>query len=55
MAHALLPTSFPLIPENGSISARVDILLRIAGFWKRKSAVLSLTHRLQEWRIADVH
>jgi hypothetical protein len=39
MAHTLLPTSFPLIPENGSISARVDILLRIAGFWKRKSAV----------------
>ncbi|KAF8227496.1 hypothetical protein L208DRAFT_1296475, partial [Tricholoma matsutake] len=34
IAHALLPTSFPLIPENRSISACIDVLLQIAGFWK---------------------
>src|SRR5258705_9128991 len=34
IAHALLPTSFPLIPKNGSITACIDMLLRIAGFWK---------------------
>jgi hypothetical protein len=39
IAHALLPTSFPLIPENGGISARIDMLLLIASFWKRNNTV----------------
>jgi hypothetical protein len=37
IAHAFLPTSFPLIPENGGISAHIDMLLQIGSFWKRNT------------------
>lgn len=44
IAHALLPTSFSLIPENGSISARIDMLLQIGDFWKRNNTVCHHLH-----------
>jgi hypothetical protein len=44
IAHALLPTSFPLIFKDGSISAHIDMLLRIASFWKRENTVCHQSH-----------
>ena len=39
MAHALLPTVFPLIPEESCISARIDMLILIVNYLKWTSSV----------------
>ena len=43
MAHALLPTLFPLMPEDGCISARMDMLIQIVSYWKRTNSVSNTT------------
>jgi hypothetical protein len=39
MSHSLLPTTFPLVPEDRAISARIDMLKRIITFLKRTHSV----------------
>ncbi|KAF8234332.1 hypothetical protein L208DRAFT_1262064, partial [Tricholoma matsutake] len=39
MAHALLPAVFPLIPEDGCISARIDMLILSGNYLKQTSSV----------------
>ncbi|KAI0292848.1 hypothetical protein B0F90DRAFT_1822542 [Multifurca ochricompacta] len=46
MAHALLPTLFPLMPEDGCISAWMDMLIQIVSYWKRTNLEILSTSNI---------